>query len=78
MVLHLVERRELGRGVLEAVPAIVRAPTEDGLALWDLLWKTGQPHGLAAVGGGAFDSLRLEKGYRLWRSRPGRNRLFCA
>ncbi len=41
-------------------------PTEYGLALWDMLWQAGQPHGLAAVGGGAFDSLRLEKGYRLW------------
>jgi glycine cleavage system aminomethyltransferase T/glycine/D-amino acid oxidase-like deaminating enzyme len=33
---------------------------------WDLLWEAGADHGLAAVGGGAFDSLRLEKGYRLW------------
>ncbi len=43
-------------------------PTEYGLQLWDLLWRAGLPHGLAAVGGGAFDSLRLEKGYRLWGS----------
>jgi len=43
-------------------------PTEYGLRLWDTLWAAGQPHGLAAVGGGAFDSLRLEKGYRLWGS----------
>jgi glycine cleavage system aminomethyltransferase T/glycine/D-amino acid oxidase-like deaminating enzyme len=33
---------------------------------WDLLWEAGADHGLTAVGGGAFDSLRLEKGYRLW------------
>jgi glycine cleavage system aminomethyltransferase T/glycine/D-amino acid oxidase-like deaminating enzyme len=33
---------------------------------WDLLWEAGSEHGLTAVGGGAFDSLRLEKGYRLW------------
>ncbi len=26
----------------------------------------GQPLGVIAAGGGAFDSLRLEKGYRLW------------
>ena len=26
----------------------------------------GRPLGLIAAGGGAFDSLRLEKGYRLW------------
>ena len=42
------------------------APTEYGLALWDTLWEAGQPFGIAAIGGGAFDSLRLEKGYRLW------------
>ena len=35
---------------------------EYGLRLWDLLWDSGQPHGLVAAGGGAFDSLRLEKG----------------
>ena len=33
---------------------------------WDLVWEAGAEHGIAAVGGGAFDSLRLEKGYRLW------------
>ena len=33
---------------------------------WDLLWDAGQEAGITAVGGGAFDSLRLEKGYRLW------------
>ena len=42
------------------------APTEMGLRLWDTLWEAGQPLGLVAGGGGAFDSLRLEKGYRLW------------
>lgn len=42
------------------------APTEYGLALWDLLWEAGRPLGLIAAGGGAFDSLRLELGYRLW------------
>src|SRR5690606_3091561 len=44
----------------------IYAPSEYGLRLWDLLWQAGQPHGLVAGGGGAFDSLRLEKGYRLW------------
>ena len=43
-------------------------PAEYGLKLWDTLWAAGQPLGAAAVGGGAFDSLRLEKGYRLWGS----------
>ena len=33
---------------------------------WDVLWEAGRAHGLVAAGGGAFDSLRLEKGYRLW------------
>jgi dimethylglycine oxidase len=42
------------------------APTEYGLRLWDTLWQAGGPLGIAALGGGAFDSLRLEKGYRLW------------
>ena len=34
--------------------------------MWDILWDAGQPLGVIAAGGGAFDSLRLEKGYRLW------------
>ena len=42
--------------------------TEYGLRLWDTLWEAGQPFNLIAAGGGAFDSLRLEKGYRLWGS----------
>ncbi len=44
----------------------IYAAVEQGLRLWDILWKAGQPLGLIAAGGGAFDSLRLEKGYRLW------------
>ncbi len=44
----------------------IYAPTEYGLALWDTLWRAGQPLGVTTLGGGAFDSLRLEKGYRLW------------
>lgn len=44
------------------------APTEYALRLWDTLWEAGQPHGIVLAGGGAFDSLRLEKGYRLWGS----------
>ena len=42
------------------------APVECGLRLWDTLWKAGEPLGIIAAGGGAFDTLRLEKGYRLW------------
>ena len=46
----------------------IYAPTELGLRLWDTLWEAGQPLDVIAAGGGAFDSLRLEKGYRLWGS----------
>ena len=41
-------------------------PVELGLALWDTLWEAGQEHGLVAGGYKAIDSLRLEKGYRVW------------
>ena len=41
-------------------------PTEFGLALWDAIWAAGRPHGLVAGGYRAIDSLRLEKGYRVW------------
>ena len=44
----------------------IYAPVEQGLRLWDLLWEAGRPLDVIAAGGGAFDSLRLEKGYRLW------------
>ncbi|AUI51239.1 GcvT family protein [Arthrobacter crystallopoietes] len=39
---------------------------EYGLKLWDLLFEAGQEYGIIAAGRGAFNSLRLEKGYRLW------------
>jgi len=39
---------------------------DNGLRLWDLLWAAGQEHGVVAAGRSAFNSLRLEKGYRLW------------
>jgi dimethylglycine oxidase len=42
------------------------APTEYGLYLWDMLWEAGQSFGITAAGGAAFESLRLEKGYRFW------------
>jgi glycine cleavage system aminomethyltransferase T/glycine/D-amino acid oxidase-like deaminating enzyme len=41
-------------------------PTEYGLTLWRTLWEAGAPHGLVAAGYRAIDSLRLEKGYRVW------------
>ena len=40
--------------------------TEYGLRLWDTLWASGREHGLVAGGYKAIDSLRLEKGYRVW------------
>ncbi len=40
--------------------------TEYGAALWRTLWEAGQPHGLIAAGYRAIDSMRLEKGYRVW------------
>jgi 4-methylaminobutanoate oxidase (formaldehyde-forming) len=41
-------------------------PTEYGAGLWRTLWEAGRPHGLVAGGYRAIDSLRLEKGYRVW------------
>ncbi|MGK3204607.1 GcvT family protein [Amycolatopsis sp. MEPSY49] len=39
---------------------------DNGLRLWDALWAAGQSLGVIAAGRAAFNSLRLEKGYRLW------------
>ncbi len=39
---------------------------ERGLELWDTLWLAGREHGLVAGGYKAIDSMRLEKGYRVW------------
>jgi glycine cleavage system aminomethyltransferase T/glycine/D-amino acid oxidase-like deaminating enzyme len=43
-------------------------PVEYGLRLWDTIWRAGREHGLVAGGYKAIDSLRLEKGYRVWGS----------
>ena len=43
-------------------------PSEFGLRLWDTIWAAGREHGLVAGGYKAIDSLRLEKGYRVWGS----------
>ena len=43
----------------------IYVPMEQGLRVWDALWKAGQAHGLAAVGIGTYAvTSRLEKGYR--------------
>ncbi|WP_225728233.1 MULTISPECIES: FAD-dependent oxidoreductase [unclassified Nocardia] len=39
---------------------------EYGGALWDLLWTAGRAHEMIAAGRIAFNSLRIEKGYRAW------------
>jgi glycine cleavage system aminomethyltransferase T/glycine/D-amino acid oxidase-like deaminating enzyme len=41
-------------------------PTEYGAGLWRTLWRAGREHELAGGGYRAIDSLRLEKGYRVW------------
>ena len=70
-----------GSGKTVLVADMIARAVVKGLSTWlvchrrelleqlsDTLWEAGQSHGLVAVGGGAFDSLRLEKGYRLWGS----------
>jgi glycine cleavage system aminomethyltransferase T/glycine/D-amino acid oxidase-like deaminating enzyme len=43
----------------------IYAPMEQGLRLWDTLWKAGQGHGVIAAGIGVYGTTgRLEKGYR--------------
>ncbi|MGD1942501.1 MAG: FAD-dependent oxidoreductase [Leptolyngbyaceae cyanobacterium] len=44
----------------------IYAPMECGLKLWDTLWAAGQKYGLIAAGLGAFETLRLEKGFLFW------------
>jgi 4-methylaminobutanoate oxidase (formaldehyde-forming) len=41
-------------------------PMEYGARLWDSLMDAGREHGLAPAGYRAIDSMRLEKGYRVW------------
>jgi glycine cleavage system aminomethyltransferase T/glycine/D-amino acid oxidase-like deaminating enzyme len=40
--------------------------TEYGRKLWEVLWEAGQDHGLVAMGDGALNTMRLEKGYPLF------------
>jgi 4-methylaminobutanoate oxidase (formaldehyde-forming) len=44
----------------------IYCPSEYGAGLWRSLWDAGQAQGLVAGGYRAIDSLRLEKGYRVW------------
>src|SRR5438309_3537461 len=41
-------------------------PSEFGLRLWDTIWDGGRGRGLSGGGYKAVDSMRLEKGYRVW------------
>ncbi|WP_162641209.1 FAD-dependent oxidoreductase [Streptosporangium sp. 'caverna'] len=41
-------------------------PSEYGLTLWDTLMEAGAPYGMRPAGYRAIDSMRLEKGYRVW------------
>jgi glycine cleavage system T protein len=40
--------------------------SEFALALWDTIWEAGREQELVPAGYKAIDSLRLEKGYRVW------------
>ncbi len=42
------------------------APVEYGQRLWETLWEAGQDLDVRPMGGGALESMRLEKGFRLW------------
>jgi glycine cleavage system aminomethyltransferase T/glycine/D-amino acid oxidase-like deaminating enzyme len=44
----------------------LHVPMDAALPVFDALREAGRELGLIAAGMGAFDSLRLEKGYRLW------------
>ncbi|GAA3107821.1 GcvT family protein [Streptosporangium carneum] len=41
-------------------------PSEYGLTLWETLMAAGTPYGMRPAGYRAIDSMRLEKGYRVW------------
>lgn len=41
-------------------------PIDQALPVFERIWLEGQAHGLVMAGSTAMDSLRIEKGYRLW------------
>ncbi|OYR55067.1 glycine cleavage system protein T [Halorubrum sp. Ea1] len=42
------------------------APSEYGQRLWETLYEAGRDLDVRPMGGGALESMRLEKGFRLW------------
>jgi glycine cleavage system aminomethyltransferase T/glycine/D-amino acid oxidase-like deaminating enzyme len=46
----------------------IYASSEYGATLWETLWEAGAARGMVAAGYRAIDSMRLEKGYRVWGS----------
>ncbi|KAJ5295308.1 hypothetical protein N7508_010129 [Penicillium antarcticum] len=44
----------------------IQTSAEYGQRLWDTIWQAGKLHGLIAGGRSAFNSLRIEKGYRTY------------
>ena len=46
----------------------IHATADNGLYLWDALWRAGKPYGVVAAGRSAFNALRLEQGLRFWGS----------
>ena len=46
----------------------IQTSAEYGQRLWDTIWQAGKLHGLIAAGRSAFNSMRIEKGYRTYGS----------
>ena len=45
----------------------IHSKVEDTAAVWDVVMRAGQGHGLRPFGMFALNSLRIEKGYRAWK-----------
>ncbi len=45
----------------------LHSKADDTAAIFDVVWDAGRRHGLKPFGMYALDSLRLEKGYRVWK-----------
>ena len=44
----------------------LHVPMDQSLGVWDAIWEAGREFNMIAAGQGSMDSLRVEKGYRLW------------